>query len=116
MQCRLPKLIAAVALLLEGCAAATMGSIGAVLAQTHPDGKVTVRDAPPGLPAAQAGIVPGDEVLFIEGRDVRDMSPDAIHMALEGQIGSVVELTILHQGKIVRIPLKRGPLETPPKQ
>jgi len=92
-----------------------MGSIGAVLVQSHPDGKVTVRDVPPGLPAAQAGIVPGDEVLFIEGRDVRDMSPDAVHFALEGQVGSVVELTILHRGKIERIPLKRAPLESPPK-
>jgi carboxyl-terminal processing protease len=88
-----------------------MGSIGAVLVQSHPDGKVIVRDAPPGLPAAQAGIVPGDEILFIQGRDVRDMSPDSIHLALEGQVGSDVELTLLHQGKIERINLKRAPLE-----
>jgi C-terminal processing protease CtpA/Prc len=93
-----------------------MGSVGAVLAQSHPDGRVTVRDTPPGLPAAQAGLVPGDEILFIEGRDVRAMSPDAIHLALEGQVGSTVELTILHQGKIERMALKRAPLETPPKQ
>jgi C-terminal processing protease CtpA/Prc len=92
-----------------------MGSIGAVLAQSHPDGKVTVRDAPPGLPAALSGIVPGDEILFIEGRDVRSMSPEAIHLALEGEVGSTVQLTVLHQGKIQRVTLKRAPLETPKK-
>ncbi len=74
-----------------------------------------MRDTPPGLPAAQAGIVPGDEILFIEGRDVRAMSPDAIHLALEGAVGSTVQLTVLHQGKIERITLKRVPLETPQK-
>jgi carboxyl-terminal processing protease len=88
-----------------------MGSIGAVLVQSHPDGKVSVRDAPPGLPAAQAGILPGDEILFIQGRDVRDMSPDSIHLALEGQVGTTVELTVQHQGRIERISLKRAPLE-----
>jgi carboxyl-terminal processing protease len=88
-----------------------MGSIGAVLVQSHPEGKVTVRDVPPGLPAAQAGIVPGDEILFIQGRDVRDMSPDSIHLALEGEVGSTVELTVQHQGKIERVALKRAPLE-----
>jgi C-terminal processing protease CtpA/Prc len=86
-----------------------------VLAQSHSDGKVTVRDAPPGLPAAQSGIVLGDEILFIEGRDVRDMSADAIHLALEGEVGSTVVLTVLHQGKIERIALRRAPLEVPKK-
>jgi C-terminal processing protease CtpA/Prc len=60
--------------------------------------------------------LPGDEVLFIEGRDVRAMSPDAIHLALEGQVGTSVQLTLVRQGQIKRVPVKRGPLEPPPKQ
>jgi carboxyl-terminal processing protease len=110
VQRRLSKLIAALAVMLAQCAP-TMGSIGAMLVQSHPDGKVTVRDAPPGLPAAQAGLVPGDQILFINGRDVRDMSPDAIHLALEGEVGSTVELTVAHRGQIERMLLKRAPLE-----
>jgi len=110
LQRRLPELIAVLAIALVGCAA-SMGSIGAVLVQSHHDGKVTVRDAPRGWPAAEAGVVPGDEILFIDGRDVRDMSADTIHLALEGEVGSTVELTILHRTKIERITLKRAPVE-----
>lgn len=110
MQRRLPELIGVLAIALVGCAA-SMGSIGAVLVQSHHDGKVSVRDAPRGWPAAQAGVVPGDEILFIDGRDVRNMSADAVHLALEGQVGSTVELTILHRSKIERFTLKRAPIE-----
>jgi C-terminal processing protease CtpA/Prc len=81
-----------------------------VLGQSRSDGHVTVRETPPGYPAAQAGLVPGDEVLLIDGRDVRRMSPEAIHLALEGDIGSMVQLTLLRRGKIERVALRRAPL------
>ena len=55
-----------------------------MLGQARADGRVTVREVPPGYPAAAAGVVAGDEVLLIDGRDVRGMSPEAIHLALEG--------------------------------
>jgi carboxyl-terminal processing protease len=96
-------------LALASCASRP-GSIGAVLGQSRSDGRVTVRDAPRGLPAADAGIGPGDEVLLIDGRDVRGMSPEAIHQALEGDIGTTVHLTLLRGGKIERVALKRAPL------
>ena len=111
MQRRLPKL-ALLALLTAGCFARP-GSIGAVLAQSKGDGRVTVRETPPGLPAAEGGIVPGDEVLLIDGRDVRGMSPEAIHLALEGEIGSTVQVTLLRAGKVERIALRRAPLAAP---
>lgn len=115
MQRFLPKLTApapsAAWLLLHalGCTPTT-GSIGAVLGQARDGGQLTVREAPPGYPAAQTGIGPGDEVLLIDGRDVRAMSPEAIHLALEGEVGSTVNLTILRRGKIERIALRRAPL------
>jgi C-terminal processing protease CtpA/Prc len=108
LQRRLPQLVA-VLMLTAGCAART-GSIGAVLGQSGADGRVTVRQAPPEHAAARAGIRAGDEILLIDGRDVRAMSPDAIHQALEGDVGSTVRLTLLRQGKIERISLTREPL------
>jgi carboxyl-terminal processing protease len=107
VQRRLPQLAAV--LLLAGCASRP-GSIGAVLGQARADGRVTVREVPPGYPAAAAGLAAGDEVLLIDGRDVRGMSPEAIHLALEGDIGTTVQLTLLRQGKIERVALKRAPL------
>ena len=74
------------------------------------DGRVTIRDAPPGYPAAQAGLGPGDELLLIDGRDVRAMSPAAIHQALEGNVGTAVRLTLFRRGKVLRVALERVPL------
>jgi C-terminal processing protease CtpA/Prc len=102
-----PKLILAVAL--ASCAA-DPGSIGAVLAQSRHDGKVTLRDVPTGYPAADAGLTPGDEILLIDGRDTRSMSPDLIHRLLEGKVGTTVNLTVLRRGKIERASVKRAPL------
>jgi C-terminal processing protease CtpA/Prc len=97
-------------LLATACAAPLPGSIGAVLAQSK-DGRLLVRDAPDGLPAANAGIQPGSEILLIDGRDVRRMSAEQIHVALEGDVGSTVRLTLLSQGRIERLPLARAPLK-----
>jgi carboxyl-terminal processing protease len=74
---------------------------------------VTVRETPAGYPAARAGLEPGDEVLLIDGRDVRGMSPEAIHLALEGDVGTTVQLTLLRRGKVERVALKRTPLASP---
>jgi carboxyl-terminal processing protease len=109
LQRRLPQL-ASVLTLAAACAART-GSIGAVLGQASADGRVIVRDAPPSRAAARAGVRSGDEILLIDGRDVRAMSPLAIHQALEGDVGTTVRLTLLRQGKIERISLRREPLD-----
>lgn len=92
-----------------GCAP-TRGSIGAVLSQSSRDGSVAVRSVPPGLAAARAGLEVGDQVLLIDGKDVRAMSPDAIHRSLEGPVGSKVRLTVLRRGKVERLEIERGPL------
>ena len=83
--------------------------MGAIFAQSQNDGRMTVRDVPPGFPAAEAGIVRGDEILLIDGRDVRSLSPDSIHHLLEGVVGTTVKLTVLRRGQIERITVKRAP-------
>jgi C-terminal processing protease CtpA/Prc len=108
-----PKLILVTLATFGGCAS-DPGSIGAVLAQSHPDGKVTLREVPSGYPAAEAGLAPNDEILLIDGRDVRSLSPDAIHRLLEGQVGTAVNLTVLRRGKIERVAVKRAPLARSP--
>ena len=106
MQRFVPKLILPFTL---ACCAADPGSIGAVLAQSHSDGRITVREAPSGHPAAEAGMVPGDEILLIDGRDVRSMSAEMVHRTLTGEVGTTVRLTVLRRGKIERIAVKRAP-------
>jgi C-terminal processing protease CtpA/Prc len=97
-------------LVLLGCASPWGGSIGAVLAKSHRDGRLYVRDAPPDMGAAKAGIQPGDEVTAVNGKPVLDMSPEDIHKALIGAVGTKVQVTVLRDGESVTHSVERGPL------
>jgi C-terminal processing protease CtpA/Prc len=102
---RTPLAKAAPFLLSVACAT-PRGSVGAVLAQSR-DGRLTVRESPPGHAASRAGIEPGTEILLIDGRDVQRMSPIEVHQALEGDVGSTIRLTVLYNGRVERIALTR---------
>src|SRR5450432_4579084 len=87
---------------------APRGTIGAVIAQDGDTGRLFVRDVPPGLAADKAGIKRGDEILFIDGLDVRGMNADQIHAALSGDVDATVKLTLVrHDAQIIRVTLKR---------
>jgi len=99
------RLAAALAFLPVACAA-ERGTIGALLGQ-QPDGRVLVREAPEGLAADRAGVREGDEVLTVEGRDVRQMNAAELHKALSGEVGEPVKLTLLRGAEVVRVTLRR---------
>jgi carboxyl-terminal processing protease len=105
-------LVSGFALELAGCAA-ERGTIGAVLAQKD-DRTLTVREAPQGLAASKAGLEVGDDILLIEGRDVRSMSPAEVHRALSGEVGEPVKLTVVRADRVVRVTLHRSPAQKPP--
>lgn len=73
------------------------------------DGRVFLREVPEGLGAEKAGLREGDEVLLIEGRDVRQMSEEEIHRALGGTVGDPVRLTVVREGEILRVTVERTP-------
>ncbi len=87
------------------------GTIGAALGQ-RPDGRVFVRQVPEGLGAHEAGVREGDEVLLIEGEDVRQMSSDEIHEALSGAEGQPVKLTVVRGAEVLRVTVYRTPPTT----
>jgi len=84
------------------------GTIGAILAQDR-DGHLFVRETPRDLAAANAGVRPGDEILLIDGKDARAMDDKSVHEALSGEVGTVVKLTLIRDGEIVRVTLERTP-------
>ena len=92
-----------------GACGADRGTIGALIAQT-PDKQLILRDVPPKLAAAQAGLRPGDEILLIDGRDVRELDERGVHQVLGGNVGDPVKLTLLRDGRVVRVTLRRTPL------
>jgi C-terminal processing protease CtpA/Prc len=95
------------------------GTIGALLAQRQ-GGRLVVREAPKQLAAERGGLEPGDEILLVDGRDVRQFDPPALHRALSGEVGEPVKLTVLREEQVFRVTLRRTPppstLTTAPSQ
>ncbi|MEI9949328.1 MAG: PDZ domain-containing protein [Pseudomonadota bacterium] len=83
------------------------GTIGAVIAQDDDSGRLFLRDVPPNLAAARANLKPGDEILLIDGLDVRRMDAEQVNNALCGEVDSPVKLTLIRQEQILRVTLKR---------
>jgi C-terminal processing protease CtpA/Prc len=90
-----------------------MGSVGAVLGKHNTTGRLTVKDTPTQMAAARAGILPGDEILMIDGRDVRPMTVEQVHDALSGPVGTDVDLTVLRSNEVLRLRVKRSPYISP---
>jgi C-terminal processing protease CtpA/Prc len=84
------------------------GTIGAVLGQ-RPDGRLFVRDVPPALAAARGGLQPGDEILLVDGNDVRSMDAATLHRALSGEVAAPVKLTVVRGDAVFRVTLPRTP-------
>jgi C-terminal processing protease CtpA/Prc len=102
----LVALVTLVALAPFTACASQEGTIGAVLGQ-RPDGRLFVRDVPPALAAARAGLQPGDEILLVDGKDVRAMDAAALHQALSGEVSAPVKLTVVRGETVFRVTLPR---------
>jgi C-terminal processing protease CtpA/Prc len=92
---------------ITACASET-GTLGAVLTE-RADGRLFVHDTPPGLAAERHGLVPGDEILLIDGRDVRTMSEHELYGALTGDVGATLKLTVVRGDDVFRVTLARTP-------
>jgi len=52
----------------------------------------------PGFPAEQAGLLPGDRIIAVDGEDVIGMEPALVRLKVLGPADSTVVLTILREG------------------
>ncbi len=91
------------------CGGSTPGTIGAGLGQKS-DHRLFVRSLPSGEGGDRAGLMLDDEILAIDGKDVRTMGQDDVRRAVRGDVGSSLTVTILRNGekrdlKVVRTPL-----------
>jgi len=83
------------------------GTIGAVISQDDASGRLFLREVPADLAAGRANLKPGDEILLIDGLDVRRMDPQQINAALSGEVDSPVKLTLIRQEQVLRVTLRR---------
>jgi len=107
------RIIAPSVLLISGClslvasCAPSRGTIGAVIVQDSDSGRLFLREVPPSLAAGQANLKPGDEILLIDGLDVRRLDPEQINLALSGDVDSPVKLTVIRNEQVLRVTLRR---------
>src|SRR6187551_2044730 len=80
-----------------GCFKDPRGTIGAILVR-EASGKTVVRDVPKHLAAFEAGVRKGDELLFIDGRQVAELSDGELQTLLAGTVGEEVQLTLVRGG------------------
>jgi C-terminal processing protease CtpA/Prc len=73
------------------------------------DGRITA--VAPGSPAAQAGLLPGDAILSVEGKPILPTPGTLAQQAVFGPRGDSVSLKLRKAGEVT---LKRAPLAAPP--
>jgi C-terminal processing protease CtpA/Prc len=108
------SLCAALCLLLAAaCAGPGMGSVGAVLGRDRDTGALHVRDAPEGMAAADAGLLPGDQIKMIDGVLCDNLDKNHIQALLRGEIGTKVRLTVVRGEQVLHIEVTRGAMRKP---
>ena len=100
-------------LLAAGCAGPGIGSVGAVLGRDRDTGALHVRDVPEGMGAADAGLLPGDQIKMIDGVLCDNLDKNHIQSLLRGEIGTKVRLTVVRGEQVLHIEVTRGAMRKP---
>ncbi len=66
-----------------------------------------IRDVPEDLGASEAGLKPGDEIMFVDGVEAATLAPEQLAQLLEGPVGTTVDLTVLRDGEVLRVSVTR---------
>ncbi|MAF13848.1 MAG: peptidase S41 [Parcubacteria group bacterium] len=77
------------------------------------DDRLTIIAPLPGTPADKAGLLPGDMVFAIDGKDTRGIALDFAVSIIRGEKGTEVVLTVLSDGDegVREVPIIRGTIE-----
>lgn len=64
-----------------------------------------------GSPALEAGLLPGDQIVRVDGEDVSTSELQAVSSKLKGQVGSLVRLTVRRDVEELELTVRRGRIE-----
>lgn len=91
-----------------GCASEpVIGSVGAILGRDNDTHAVYIREVPEGMGANEAGLLPGDEIVMVDGHFVRSMGKDEVIKMLRGPLGTSVGLTVVRGDEVIRVQVSR---------
>ena len=71
------------------------------------DGYVHVAKVEAGSPALEAGVLPGDVIVAVEGEDIQNKSLDDVKMKIRGKEGTQVNLTVRREGQDISVTITR---------
>lgn len=95
------------------------GSYGGIGAKVELNkGKLVLLPFPEG-PASDAGVLPNDEIVEIDGEEIKPgATPDSIELKLRGEIGTKVKLTLhrLGESEAIKVELERKDINIPTVQ
>lgn len=89
--------------------------IGATVSQDTKTGAITIVKPFAGSPAQKAGILPGDIVYKIDGKEVTGQDLSEVVSRMKGEEGTKVKITIVRKGKSepMEFTIKRKQIEVP---
>ncbi len=92
------------------------GGLGITVVLDEEHDQLAIECPIPGTPAAEAGLLPGDRVVRIDGESTVNMSLDDAIELLRGPAGEVVHLTVARRGAEAPIPIdvRRAVIESNP--
>jgi carboxyl-terminal processing protease len=99
---------------LTACSSIPPGTIGALLGKRE-DGRLFIRGIPPGEGADRAGLAIDDEIIAINGKEVRAMTPSDVKEAVRGDVGTTLVLTIERDGQRRDVKVERSPILPGPR-
>lgn len=89
--------------------------IGATVRKDEETGALLIVRPLPGSPAEQAGILPGDEIVTVDGEDITQMEQEVIITLVRGPAGTDVILGVRREGSedIIEITVTRARISLP---
>ncbi|MGI9474145.1 MAG: S41 family peptidase [Rubripirellula sp.] len=85
--------------------------IGIFVEQPEKEKPVRVITPLVGSPALAAGLLPGDQIVRVDGEDVSTMVLQDVSSRLKGQIGTTVQLVVARGDDNINISVRRGRIE-----
>lgn len=95
---------------LEDFTASTLGNyvgIGIYMQADKEEDAITIISPIQDSPAEKAGLLPGDKIIKVNGKDYKAKDLNEVSSIIKGEPGTEVELTILRDGKTFDIKVKR---------